>query len=128
MQKKTLAVWVAAILVISVLAGLIAFKPSEQNTQTSLQNIVIKPDGSISPSDAPIVRVADVYTFTGDIYGTIKIQKSNIVLNGAGYTLRGPYNGSQANVWVVGDGPNQSPNLIAEYIIGVRFQQKHRRH
>jgi hypothetical protein len=123
MQKKGLAVWVAAIIVISVLAGLIAFKPSEQNTQTPLQNIVIKPDGSISPADAPIMRVDNVYTFTGDIYGTIKIQKSNIVLNGAGYTLRGPYNGSQANVWVVGDGPNQSSNLIEEYIIGLDFNK-----
>ena len=72
----------------------------------------------------PIQRSGDVYTFTDNIYGTIKIQKSNIVLDGAGYTLSGPYNGSQANVWVVGNGPNQSPDLVAEYIIGVDLGAK----
>jgi hypothetical protein len=56
--------------------------------------------------------------------GTIKIQRRNIVLDGAGYTLSGPYNGSQADVWVVGDGPSQSPDLVAEYIIGVDLGAK----
>jgi parallel beta-helix repeat protein len=42
-----------------------------------------------------------------------------LIIDGAGYTLSGPYNGSQANVWVVGNGPNQSPDLIAQYIIGI---------
>ncbi|HSV49748.1 MAG TPA: hypothetical protein VLH35_05480 [Candidatus Acidoferrales bacterium] len=122
MQKKTVAIWISAILIISVLVGLLAVAPNETGTQTkntTLQNIVIKADGTITPSDAPIMTYDNVYKLTGNVYGTIKIMKSNIVLNGGGYTLSGPYNGSQTNVWAVGDGPNQSRELTAQYIIGV---------
>ena len=66
----------------------------------------------------------NVYKLTSNVYGTIKIMKSNIVLNGGGYTLSGPYNGSQTNVWVVGNGPSQSPELTAQYIIGVDLGDK----
>jgi nitrous oxidase accessory protein NosD len=48
----------------------------------SLGTIYITADGSINPSTAPIQRAGDVYTFTGDINGTITI-------DGAGYTLQG---------------------------------------
>ncbi|NLF88730.1 hypothetical protein GX563_07905 [Candidatus Bathyarchaeota archaeon] len=126
MQKKTVAIWISAILVISVLAGLITVAPNEPNTkaQSTLQNIVIKADGTVTPSDAPIMNYDNVYKLTSNVYGTIKIMKSNIVLNGGGYTLSGPYNGSQTNVWVVGNGPSQSPELTAQYIIGVDLGDK----
>ncbi len=118
MQKKVILGLIVAILSISLLAGFIFAEPNP-SSQLSLQSIVIRQDGSIYPPDVPIQRNGEVYTFTNNIYGTVKIQKSNIVLNGAGYTLSGPYNGSQANVWAVGEGPNQSPDLVAQYIIGI---------
>jgi parallel beta-helix repeat protein len=124
MQKKTLAFVVVAILAFSVLAGFIFAEPQPKNQQMTTQNIVILPDGSVSPQDAPIKQNGNTYTFTGDCYGTIRIQKSNIILDGAGHTLMGPYNGSQANVWVVGNGPDQSPDLVAEYIIGIDLGAK----
>jgi parallel beta-helix repeat protein len=125
-DKKTVFSWVAAIIIISVLLGLIAVKPEQlnQQTQKTMQNIIINTDGTLTPSDAPIQHYDNVYRLTDNIYGTIKILKNNIVLNGGGHTLSGPYNGSQANVWVVGNGPNQSPELIAEYIIGIDFSGK----
>lgn len=118
MQKRVILGLIVAILAISLLAGFI-FAESIPSSQLSLQSIFIRQDGSVYPSNVPIQRNGEVYTFTDNIYGTVKIQKSNILLNGAGYTLSGPYNGSQANVWVVGDGPNQSPDLVAQYIIGI---------
>jgi hypothetical protein len=125
-DKKTVFSWVAAIIIISVLLGLIAVKPEQlnQQTQKTMQNIIINADGTLTPSDSPIQHYDNVYRLTDNIYGTIKILKNNIVLNGGGHTLSGPYNGSQANVWVVGNGPNQSPELIAEYIIGIDFGGK----
>ena len=44
MQKKTVAIWIGAILVISVLVGLLAVAPNPASPQTNntLQNIVIK--------------------------------------------------------------------------------------
>lgn len=122
MDKKIVLSWVAAIIIISVLLGLIAVKPEQINQQSqSMQNIIINADGTVTPSDAPIQHFDNVYRLTENVYGTIKIMKNNIVLNGGGHTLSGPYNGSQANVWVVGDGPSQSQDLIAQYIIGVDF-------
>lgn len=122
MQKKTVSIWVTLVLLFSVLSGLISVNPETQAQQTpTMMNIFINADGTVTPSNAPIQTYGNVYRLTDNIYGTIKILKSGVVINGGGHTLSGPYNGSQANVWVVGDGPTQSPNLIAQYIIGIDF-------
>jgi parallel beta-helix repeat protein len=52
--------------------------------------IYIRADGSIDPPTAPIQRDGDVYTFTDNIYDSIIVQRSNIIIDGAGYTLQGP--------------------------------------
>ena len=122
MQKKVILVVVAAILAVSLLAGFV-FTENANPAPLSLQHIYIRQDGSVSPVDAPIQRSGDIYTFTSDLYATITIQRSGIVLNGAGYTLRGPYTGTQSGSWVVGDGPAQASSA-AEYIIGVDFGGK----
>jgi parallel beta-helix repeat protein len=57
--------------------------------------LYIRADGSIDPVTAPIQRVADVYTLTGDItpidslHDGIVIERDNVRLNGSGYALRG---------------------------------------
>ncbi len=55
--------------------------------------IYIRPDGSIDPSTAPIKQVGNVYTLTDNITGNnetaIEVQKNNIIIDGAGYTLQG---------------------------------------
>jgi parallel beta-helix repeat protein len=51
---------------------------------------IIKSDGTVDPSTAPIQREGNVYTFTGDIVGyTVAVERDNVVLDGAGYTLTG---------------------------------------
>ncbi len=120
LRKRKILVLAVAILAVFLSVGFIFAKQQPQpSQQTSLQSIIIRQDGNVSPSTVPIVRNGDVYSFTDNIYGTIKILRSNVVLNGAGYTLHGPYNGSQVDVWVVGEGPNQSPGTVAEYILGI---------
>ena len=120
MQRKIIIALAFVILVVSLISGLIYVQQqSSPSKPTTLQNIIIQQDGTVYPSNASIQRNENLYTFTNDIYGTIRILKSNLIIDGAGYTLSGPYNGSQANVWVVGNGPNQSPDLIAQYIIGI---------
>lgn len=64
--------------------------------QEEESTITINPDGSITPSSAPITKSDNVYTFTGDIDETIAVQINNIVIDGADYTLQAPpggYNG-----------------------------------
>ncbi len=63
-----------------VFSGLPAFAQSS--------TITIKEDGNVSGTDR-IQRLGNIYTMTGDISGSIQVQKSNVVLDGAGYTLRG---------------------------------------
>lgn len=85
-----------------------------------VQTVVIQPDGSISPSTVPIQRNGDTYTFTGNLSATMRIHRSNIVLDGAGYTLHGPYNGTSLDVWMIGEGSNQLPEgVLAQYTIGI---------
>ena len=46
----------------------------------------ISPDGHVSGTDK-IHRNGDVYTFTDDIYRDIKVEKGNIIIDGAGFKL-----------------------------------------
>ncbi|MDH5793899.1 MAG: right-handed parallel beta-helix repeat-containing protein [Candidatus Bathyarchaeota archaeon] len=52
--------------------------------------IYIRADGSIDPSTVNISRTGYVYTFTGNIEGSIVVERSNILIDGKGYTLQGP--------------------------------------
>jgi len=95
------------------------------SSQVPLPTILIQPDGAVYPSSAPIIKNGNTYTFTDNIYSTLKIQKSNIVLDGAGYTLYGSYNGTAVDVWVLGEGPDQLPEgTLAQYTIGIDLASK----
>lgn len=52
--------------------------------------IYIRADGSIDPPTAPISTADNVtYTFTENINDSIVVERDNIVIDGAGYTVRG---------------------------------------
>jgi parallel beta-helix repeat protein len=53
---------------------------------TAKASFHISPDGYVSGTDK-IRRDGDVYTFTGDIDMDIRVEKSNIVIDGAGFKL-----------------------------------------
>jgi hypothetical protein len=91
--------------------------PQLASSQTTLPTVIILPDGSVSPQTAPIQQNGNTYTFTGNLNAALKIQKSNIVLDGAGYTLTGSFKGNSTDIWVVGTGPD--PNSSDYYTIGV---------
>ena len=50
--------------------------------------IYIRADGSVEGIDK-ILRDGNVYTLISDINGSIVVERGNVVLNGAGYTLQG---------------------------------------
>ena len=52
-------------------------------------NITINVDGSINPISAPILRAGNKYMLTGDFDGYLTIEASDIILDGAGYTVKG---------------------------------------
>ena len=80
----------------------------ENAIESPTQTIYIQPDGSVIPETTPIQRDGNTYTFTGNIYDPIIVDKSNIMIDGAGYTLQGPYNGTQTDLWIIGLGSNQT--------------------
>lgn len=47
-------------------------------------------DGTITPSTAPIQRNGSLYTFTKTIKQPITVERDNIIISGAGYSLRAP--------------------------------------
>ena len=53
-----------------------------------LRSVYINPDGSVTGT-SNIQRDGNVYTLTGNISGGIQVQKSYIVIDGAGYTIEG---------------------------------------
>lgn len=56
------------------------------------QYITINADGTITPPTVPIARGGNRYTLTGDIGGSLKVLKDNIIIDGAGHSIFG--NGS----------------------------------
>jgi len=80
-------------LTLTMLAGLLlllAFSAESQLSKLAFAQtsaiISIKDDGSIEGTDQ-IQRNGNIYTLTGNISGTIQVKKSNIVIDGAGFTL-----------------------------------------
>ncbi len=57
--------------------------------QASTGTIYIRADGSILGTDRIQRRGTEVYTFTDNIYDEIVVERDNIVVDGAGYTLQG---------------------------------------
>ncbi|MDR1993574.1 MAG: hypothetical protein LBQ98_08820 [Nitrososphaerota archaeon] len=55
-------------------------------------SITIMSDGRVKGTEL-IQREENVYTFTSDIFGIIKVEKSGIIIDGAGYALKGNGNG-----------------------------------
>jgi parallel beta-helix repeat protein len=60
-------------------------------------SIEITAGGDVTGTDK-IQRSGNLYTFTGDIVGSIVIFRDGIVVDGAGYTLQG--NGYRAGIWL----------------------------
>ncbi len=93
-MKKT------AVLLVVVCAFLVSVSPLtvfevEANpgpVNLSIRHGYIRSSGEVDPPSLPISRVGNTYTLTGNIVNyTLEIQRGNIVLDGAGYTLQGVY-------------------------------------
>jgi hypothetical protein len=106
-------------LALLVLAGLVSVQPTQG--QAALLTVRILEDGTVSPGSAPIQRVGNQYVFNGNLFGLVVIEKSNIVLEGAGYTLQGNYNGTRPNGWMIGQGPPNASDNTSMWTIGVDF-------
>jgi parallel beta-helix repeat protein len=83
-MSKALAVTIISALIISV----ITIVPCVRFASAQTNYITINADGSITPSNAPIQRIGDLYVLTGNT-AAIYVEKSNLILDGNGYMLEG---------------------------------------
>jgi parallel beta-helix repeat protein len=81
---------VASLIVVLLFLSLSVFTFSVQPARAQSGAIYINADGSVSPSTAPITSVDNItYTFTGNTNESVVVQRNNIVVDGAGYTIQG---------------------------------------
>jgi len=100
-RKASAAAFILALLFSAVAATQFTNSATAQTYST----ITIRSDGSIEGTNK-IQCNENFYTFTGNISGGIQVQKSNIVIDGAGFTLQG--NGSTGID--TSNGVNQKPS------------------
>ena len=82
-----------ALLLASILTSAFEIPHVKAETET----IYIMPDGSVSPSTAPIQKNGDTYILNGSIsvnQDGIRIERDNVILDGAGYTVQGARTGT----------------------------------
>jgi len=117
MKRKAISGVVLTLLLISVLA--LAF--NIQSVKAS-GTIYIRADGSIDPSGAPIHRAGDLYTLTGNITSEadgIVIERNNMTLDGAGYTVQGIVSDMSMGIGVSGNNVTIKNVEIATFGYGV---------
>mgnify|MGYP000530603689 CR=1 FL=1 len=89
MYKRT----VSGIMLILLLTGLFSLAINVMPAKSTWTGTVyIRADGSIDPPDAPIQRDGNVYTLTDNITSSgdgIVVERDNIIIDGAGYTVGG---------------------------------------
>jgi parallel beta-helix repeat protein len=82
-----------ALLFVSVL--ILAFKV--QPARAWAGTVYIKADGTVDPQDAPVRRDGNIYTLANNITSStdgIIVEKDNIIIDGAGYTIQGTVSGT----------------------------------
>jgi len=89
-MKKTLPGILFSILLSSML-----FPASNIQPVKAAGTIYINADGSISPPEAPISSPDNItYTLTGNVTDSIVVQRSDMIVDGAGYTVEGDGTGN----------------------------------
>ncbi|MCJ7561073.1 right-handed parallel beta-helix repeat-containing protein [Candidatus Bathyarchaeota archaeon] len=110
MKKIVLSVFVLMLLSTTVVVGIV-------RPVIAQGPIFIQSDGSVDPSTAPIQHIENIYTFTANIYDSILIERDNIVVDGAGYTLRGT--GSGVGINVTGSNVTIKNMQIMHFVSGI---------
>jgi len=91
---KQLSCLMLTLILISMLIIAFNVRPAEAEWTGT---VYIRADGSIDPSDAPIITHDKItYTLTDDIESSgdgIVVERDNIIIDGAGHVLRGSRGG-----------------------------------
>jgi Periplasmic copper-binding protein (NosD) len=75
------------VLIFLLASGVVAIQSVKAQ---SLTGIIIKSDGSVTPSGVAMQMEGNTYRITADLNISITVERGNIVLDGANHTLQGP--------------------------------------
>jgi parallel beta-helix repeat protein len=128
MNKKMVPAAFTVMLLFSALAGAQFVRLAEANfmpMQIPQPAFIIRSDGRVDPSTAPIQREGNVYTFTDDIVGyTIASERDNVVIDGGGYSLIG--NGNSTGIFILNRNGITVRNMkISNFFYGIRLIAEH---
>jgi len=115
LQRKAVSGIMLALLLIGMLTLAFNIQPAKATA-----TIYIRADGSVDPPTAPIQRDGDVYSFTDNFFGSVVIERNDIVVDGAGYTLQGTGIDVGVNL-TERSGVVISNLLIREYHMGIHL-------
>ena len=97
---------ISLLILVCLLTSVLVFVQTvHAQTDSGQSKITINADGSINPATAPIVQAGNTYTLTGNIEGTIEIERSNVIFNGGGYTITNPLSNSLTYLTPIGWSP-----------------------
>jgi len=106
--------FVAIVLLAILVSPVLLAHPAKAETTRPI--VVIQQDGTVNPETTPIRRDGD----TGNVNAEISVRRSNIVIDGAGHTLQGTYNGTNESAFMIGLGPDQVPEgTKVQFSIGI---------
>ena len=90
------------------LSQAVNFTVSAEPPIPEFSSIYIRSDGSVEGTDK-IQRDGNVYTFTDNVYGEIVVEKDDVVINGADYSLHG--SGDGVGIYVPNNGNLEIKNI-----------------
>lgn len=97
--------------------------PSLSGGGTWIGTLVINPDGSLSTSAAPIVQDGNNYTLTGNIDGSVQIQREGANFDGNGFTVMNY--ASTSPIQLIGSNliTLKNTNIISTWAVGINIYQ-----
>jgi hypothetical protein len=103
----------AALILLLILCSLLVAFPNVEIVKAE-DTIYIKVDGSVEGTDDITQLNGNAYIFTDNIFGEIKVQRGNCVIDGAGYTLQGSWVGYNPNNYVYTKGIDLSNDRMSQ--------------
>lgn len=85
-MKNVIRSGIVAAVILVMVASTFAISPMNVSASPI---IYIKPDGSVDPASAPIIRHGNGYKLSDNVLGSIYVQRPGITLVGNGYTIQG---------------------------------------
>jgi hypothetical protein len=119
-MAKRRANTIFTLVLLSLMAlSLVDFQPSQAQSQGI---ITINSEGNVTPSTAPIEQKAGIYTLTGDIAGTITVNKSYLTIDGNGHKISSVLINGVSNVTLkncIVDGSEQIGEVTKGFVAGI---------